>query len=175
MNLMPVFVLTVFLFSGIGLSSLTGQEKVPAPVFEPAIQEVQSKTQIPILLPSRLPSVIPEKDIKLARGDLRKDGYFISLYFTEDGIASFAAGFGGSTHILSPEDVPNARRVPLLDGRMGMFRPVSCGGSCAPANLWWEQNGVVYQIQIGFGRTPEERQLKALTEAASAMVPLRKK
>jgi hypothetical protein len=169
---MPISIRTVVLFTGIGLCSLTGQEKVPAPVFRPAILEIQSKTQIPILLPSRLPSVIPERDIKLARGDLRKDGYFISLYFTGDGIASFAAGFGGSTLILKPDDVSNTRRVPLLDGRTGMFRPVSCGGSCAPANLWWEQNGVMYQIQIRFGGTPEEEQLKALVETASAMVPL---
>jgi hypothetical protein len=47
-----------------------------------------------------LPSAIPESGIKLASGEVRTDGYFISLYYSEDAIASYAAGFGGSTLIL---------------------------------------------------------------------------
>ncbi len=88
--------------------------------------------------------VIREKDIKLAWGEMREDGYLISLYYSEVGVeATFAAGFGGSTRI---EHLSDAHRVELSGGRTGMFMPVSCGGSCAPANLWWEQNGVMYQI-----------------------------
>jgi len=76
---------------------------------------------------------------------MREGGYLISLYYFEPGVeATFAAGFGGSTRI---EHLSDAHRVELSGGRTGMFMFVSCGGSCAPANLWWEQNGVMYQIQ----------------------------
>jgi hypothetical protein len=123
-----------------------------------------------------LPSGISEKDIKLAAGELRADGYFISLYFSEVGTnAAFAAGFGGSTSIFDPQHLPNTRRVALSGGRAGMFRPVSCGGSCAPANSWWEQNGVIYQIQIKLrSDSTEKDQEKILIETVNSTVTARR-
>jgi hypothetical protein len=42
--------------------------------------------------------VIREKDITLAWGQMREDGYLISLYYSEPGVeATLGAGFGGST------------------------------------------------------------------------------
>jgi uncharacterized protein YecT (DUF1311 family) len=157
-----------------GVSSGVGQAKGPAQVFKPALEQIQSKTRIPILLPSKLPSAIPESDIKLASGDVREDGYFISLYYSEDANASYAAGFGGSTLILQDRDIPNSTRVTLSDGRTGIFRPVSCGGSCAPANLWWEQNGVMYCIQVKLSPAlPEKDQQTILVETANLIVAVR--
>ena len=91
----------VFLFDHFGLYSVMAQAQGPAPVFRPALAQIQSRMRIPILLPSKLPPHIGfrEQDIKLASGETREDGYYISLYFTEDGIASYAAGFGGSRRI----------------------------------------------------------------------------
>jgi hypothetical protein len=68
---------------------------------------------MPILLPLKLPSAIPESGIKLASGEVREDGYFISLYYSADANASYAAGFGGSTLILQDRDLPNSARVAL--------------------------------------------------------------
>ena len=153
-----------------------GQGKEPAQVFRPALEQIQSQTRIPILLPSTLPSAIPERGIKSASGEVREDGYFISLYFSDEGSnAAFAAGFSGSTRIFGLQDLPNTHRVALSGGRIGMFRPVSCGGSCAPANLWWEQNGVMYQIQIKLGSgSAEKGQEKILVETANSMVTARR-
>ena len=170
-----VVALVLLLFTDFGSNFAMGQGKGPAPIFRPALEQIQSQTRIPILLPSRLPSAIPESGIKLASGEVRKDGYFISLYYSEDAIASYAAGFGGSTRILRSHDLPNTRRVALSGGRTGMFRPVSCGGSCAPANLWWEQNGVMYQIQIKLGSgSMEKDQEKILVETANSIVTARR-
>jgi hypothetical protein len=156
------------------VSSGVGQPKGPARVFTPALEQVQSKTRIPILLPRKLLSAIAESGIKLASGEVRKDGYFISLYYSADASGSYAAGFGGSTLILQDRDLPNSTRVALSDGRTGIFRPVSCGGSCAPANLWWEQNGVMYQIQVELNPdVPEKEQLKVLVETANSAVTVR--
>jgi hypothetical protein len=118
--------------------------------------------------------VIREKDIKLAWGEMREDGYLISLYYSEPGVeATFAAGFGGSTRI---EPLSDAHRVELSGGRTGMFMPVSCGGSCAPANLWWEQNGVMYQIQIKLkSSTTEKEQERILVETANSTVTTQRK
>ena len=126
------------------------------------------------MLPSKLPSAIPESAIKLAWGEVREDGYFISLYFSEDAVnATFAAGFGGSTRIF--QDLPSTRQVALSGGRTGMFRPVSCGGSCAPANLWWAQNGVMYQIQMKLrSGLPEKDEETILVETANSTVAARR-
>jgi hypothetical protein len=105
---------------------------------------------------------------------MKEDGYLISLYSSEPGVeATFAAGFGGSTRI---EHLSDAHRVELSGGRTGMFMPVSCGGLCAPANLWWEQNGVMYQIQIKLkSSTTEKEQERILVETANSTVTTQRK
>jgi hypothetical protein len=121
--------------------------------------------------------VIREGDIKLAYGDVSKDGYFIALYFEEIGSnRAFAAGFGGSKED-SPEDLTDlGSPVALAGGVCGVFRSISCGGSCAPANLWWRQNGVTYQIQIKFSSTLDKKeQERILVQAANASVTVRSK
>jgi hypothetical protein len=169
-----LFILASCFLTELGSNLAIGQATEPARVFKPALDQIQSKTRIPMLLPSRLPSAIPESGIKLARGEVRKDGYFISLFYTKDANASYAAGFGASALILQDHDLPNSARVALSGGRTGIFRPVSCGGSCAPANLWWEQNGVMYQIQVKLGYDmPEKEQQNILVEAANLCVSVR--
>ena len=166
------------LFSVFSITAL-GQTKGPARLFNSALREIRSKTRIPILLPSKLPSAIPESEIKLASGEVRPDGYFISLYYTEDTNASYAAGFGATKrnlHERNPHErnPPNSVRVALTNGRNGIFEPVSCGGSCAPANLWWNQNGVTYQIQVKLrADLPEASQRMILVETANRAVVVR--
>lgn len=170
----PALILAGCFLFGLVSDLALGQATEPARVFKPALDQIQSKTPILILLPSKLPSPIPESAIELASGEVRKDGYFISLYYSADAIASYAAGFGGSTLILKDQDLPNSVRVPLSGGRSGIFRPVSCGGSCAPANLWWEQDGVMYQVQVKLGpNLPEKDQQKILVEVANLSVAVR--
>jgi len=163
------------LFTYFGFSSLFAQPSAPAPVFKSALEDIRGKTRIPILLPTRLPSIIAEGEIKLAYGEVRKDGYFISLHYEEIGSnASYAAGFGGETSTFRLTELGNTKSVALSRGRTGAFRPVSCGGSCAPANLWWEQDGATYDIQIKLSSdTPEKEQEKILVETANAIVTVR--
>jgi len=163
-----------FLVALFALDTAVSQGNGPARVFKPAIDKLLGKTKVPILLPSKLPIIIRERDIKLAWGTVSESGYDIALYYTEIGSdASLAADFIGSTQVF--RDLPNTRKVEFGKGIIGMFRPVSCGGSCAPANLWWEQNGVMYQIQIKLASTTNEKeQEKILLEAANSTVPVRK-
>jgi hypothetical protein len=122
-------------------NSLLAQATKPAAVFKAALDDIQGKTRIPIMLPSKLPAPIRESDIKLASGEVREDGYFISLYLGETGSnASYIAGFGGSTRTLQATELPNTHTVELTHGRTGysdLFRaealalPQLYGGSSA--------------------------------------------
>ena len=158
-----------------GCNSLLAQANKPASVFRSALDDIRGKTHIPILLPSTLPPIIRESEIKLAVGEVREDGYFISLYFEGIGSnASYAAGFGGSTRTFRATELGNTLTVALSLGRTGIFRPVSCGGSCAPANLWWERDGAMYQIQIRLSSdTPEKDQQRILVQTANSIVTVR--
>ncbi len=150
-----------------------GQATKSASVFKPALDEIRSRTRIPILLPSKLPSAVPESGIELARGEVR-GRTAISFRSTTRKMLTPATllASGGSTVILQDRDLPSSIRVPLSGGRNGIFRAVSCGVSCAPANLWWEQNRVMYQIQIKLRPTlPQQDQQNILVEAANGSVP----
>ena len=162
-------------FTCLGCNSLLAQTTKPAAIFKNALNDIKGKTRIPIMLPSKLPPVIRESAIKLAFGEVRKDGYFVSLYY-EDIVsnASYAAGFRGSIPTFRLRELGNTKVVVLSHSRVGAFRPVSCGGSCAPANLWWEQDGVMYNFQLKLrSDTPEKDQQKFLVEMANSIVAAR--
>src|SRR5215469_10929774 len=111
--------------------------------------EIKAKSHVDVLLPSELSQ--PVAEAKHANVDsASEDEYAISLYYELGvGNAGFAASFAAKAHPdYGPKDLPNVEGVKLSDGLIGYFRPVSCGGSCAPANLWWEEDRILYQIQL---------------------------
>lgn len=140
--------------------------------FASSVRAVKAKTRVPILLPSTLPDPIGKAKDTVVQS-VAEDSYAISLYY-ELGIgdAGFAANFTAQAKPnYAPEDLANVQRTALAQGLIGFFRPVSCGGSCAPANLWWQQNGTLYQIQLKLSSAMGERdQLKALTAAANSAI-----
>ena len=154
----------VFLAAG----GLWAQKAQPLAMFRSVLEELGPQVKLPILLPRKLP--FREADIQLVRGDVRDDGYWISLYFSEDGNAGYAAGFGASTTLTSSRN----GAWKLASGLRARFMPVSCGGSCAPANLWWVQDGVEYTIQLKMNvKTPESKQAQALVDIANSMAVAR--
>ena len=75
------------------------------------------------------------------------------------------------TRIMIHRTLETSARLELTHGLLGYFRPVSCGGSCAPANIWWKDGRVLYQIQLGFASTLRESdQQKAITAAADSAI-----
>lgn len=155
------------------LTPLLGQMGDADPVFEPALRNIGSKIPFAIVLPSKLTYFRPG-DIEFVDGEVREDGYFISLYYSEEtSNATYAAGFRGSTTM---RDLPNKGNVKLARGRVGEFRPVSCGGSCAPAKLEWQQDGITYGIYIRLRSDMFAKdQEKILVEAANSSVTVRRK
>lgn len=136
------------------------------------LQELKAKTRVPILLPGELPAPIGKAEHTVVEKASANE-YAISLYY-ELGIgdAGFAASFDGDDKPeYSPRDLPNVDDILLAGGRHGSFRPVSCGGSCAPANLWWQDHGVLYQIQLvlPYGLS-EESQKKAIVAVVDSAI-----
>jgi hypothetical protein len=130
----------------------------PAQVFKSLLPQIREKTKVPVFLPSDLPQPIGKAKYGVA-GDLQADKYEISLYYElEIGDPGFAANFTGQADAkYHPEELPNVKEVKLARGTKGFWRPVFCGGSCAPANLWWMDGGVLYQIQLKLSPTMSER------------------
>lgn len=141
-------------------------------ILVPVLAGVKAKTTVPILLPTELPR--PFSDAKHAIMDkATTDEYAVSLYYELDvGNAGFAALFKATNNRhYSPRELANVHEVKLAGGITGFFRPVSCGGSCAPANLWWEQGAVLYQIQLKLPSTlREKRQLGIITAVADSAI-----
>jgi len=99
--------------------------------------------------------------------------YSISLYYSlGEGDTGFAAFFTADTSPdYDPRELGNVREVSLAHGLPGYFRPVSCGGSCAPANLWWQESGVLYQIQLSMSPEESERaQQRAIVRVADSAI-----
>ena len=134
-----------------------------------AVNEIGDNSQVPIRLPSIIPDIISKHGVKSVLGKSVSNGYSVSIYYAkEPSNAALAGIISGST--LTFESLPNTVSVKLLKGTNALFRPVQCGGSCAPANIWWQIEGVEYSIQLKLPSTlREEEQKKVIVEMANSM------
>jgi hypothetical protein len=141
-------------------------------VFGSVLAEVKAKTSIPVLLPTELPRPVDNAKHAVVE-KTTTDEYGVALYYElEAGDAGFAAFFGARNESpYSPRELGNVREVKLTRGIVGFFRPVSCGGSCAPANLWWEHGGPLYQIQLKLASTlSAKKQQRVITAVANSAI-----
>ena len=65
------------------------------------------------------------------------------------------------------------RRVALMRGLTGFYKPLSCGASCSPPQIQWLQGGVLYDIQAKVGVAGDARQRAALVAAANQAIVAR--
>ena len=136
------------------------------------LAQIKAGTSVPVLLPTELPR--PFSDAKNAVVEkIAADEYALALYYeVGKGDAGFAVSFGAKNNALySPRELPNVREVKLVGDVVGFFRPVSCGGSCAPANLWWKRGSAPYQIQLKLpSALSEKKQLEIITAVADSAI-----
>ena len=125
-----------------------------------------------MILPSDLPQPISGAKHAVIEKVSDKEYAVILFYKLGIGDAGFAAFLGAQRDPdYDPQDLGNIRKVELTHGLLGYFRPVSCGGSCAPANIWWKDGRVLYQVQIEFpSNLREGDQQKAITMAAGSAI-----
>src|SRR5215218_3470355 len=112
-------------------------------LFDGELDRIAPKTDVPILLPQRMPDEFEEY---FPTGFGRKRSWGLQLGAakgcggaTACFIASFSGREGGRPF--------GARWVTLAGGRVGRFKPMSCGASCSPPSISWKQHGATYSIQ----------------------------
>ena len=140
--------------------------------FGSVLAEVKARTRIPVLLPTELPTPFNSANHAIV-AKATADEYTMELYYELGmGNAGFAGTFAAQNDShYSLRELPNVREVKLATGITGFFRPVSCGGSCAGANLWWKQGAVRYQIQLKLPSTlPERKQQGTMTAVANSAI-----
>jgi len=127
------------------------------------LDRIAPKTDVPILLPQRMPD---EFDEYFPTGFGRQRSWGLQLGAapgcggaTACFIASFKGREGGRPF--------GARRVELARGRVGRFKPMSCGASCSPPSISWKERGATYSIQAKVGtEATEVRVFKRMANSA---------
>jgi hypothetical protein len=140
----------------------------PAKVFERALADIKGIKTVPVLLPSKLPRPLVEKDIHFSGGTASKDKYEIYLEYEEGmGNAGFAGYFKGDARgYLSSA----GKKVRLEGGIKGYFSAKSCGGSCSPSMITWRQGKVVYTLQLKLAVASKHEEEVALVKAANSSI-----
>jgi hypothetical protein len=141
----------------------------PAPaLFRNILPKIKAKTRIPILLPTKLPAPLKEKDIRLVDCRSETDKYEIMLHYGEPGVgANFAGYLAGKKNGISRE---GGKEVQLANQISGHFWAKSCGGSCAPSAIEWSQNGVLYTLQLSLSVKSEIVEEEVLKSAANSAI-----
>jgi hypothetical protein len=140
----------------------------PAKVFQTTLAQVKSETQIPILLPSEFPAPIIENNIHFAVGNGTLNKYEITLFYEEGaGYAAFVGYFAGEP---VGKFQAKGKKVNLVDGVTGYFNGKSCRGSCSPSQIRWQQDNVLYTLQIKLVVKTEAEEEQALTAAANSAI-----
>lgn len=131
--------------------------------------QLGSSVVVPVYLPTRLPADTSAK-VTSAVGARTAHGYTVTLYYLVGaGDVGYAGMVSGSANTFA--SLPNTKAVQLANGTAALFRPVSCGGSCAPANLWWQASNYEYSIQLSLpSRMASKAQLAQLLVVANSMV-----
>jgi hypothetical protein len=122
---------------------------------------VKRQTGVAVLLPARLRLAGPVRKL-YATGSGNRKGWILGFDAApgcRGADACFVASFEGRRGGRLPGR-PNLR---LPGGAPGIYRPVRCGGSCAPATLWFAYGGTLYTWQV---KEPPPR--SALVRAAGS-------
>jgi len=148
----------------LALSAALAAPTVDLPaLFEDDIARIGPKTAVPILLPQTMPD---ESDEFFPSGSGRERRWELELGAVQGcggATACFIASFSGKRG-----GTPSGpRRIELARGRVGRFKPLSCGGSCAPPTIEWKERGATFRIEARVGtQSTERRILKRMANSA---------
>jgi hypothetical protein len=128
------------------------------------IPEVKEKSGLPVLLPQKMWTGLRPSHL-FPSGGASEGSYSLGIEAARHCgganacfIVSFNATRGGKFSF--------KRKVDLTHGITGRFRPVSCGGSCAPAFIQWKEFGVLYEIENKAVGKHEKRWMVKLANSA---------
>lgn len=152
----------------------------PGPESRPVAEELRAElpkvkrlTKVPVLLPGELPHS-PGGEALYAYSEAGADEYNITLG-TEPECGANAC-LVGTFQARRGEEPPEAdevdKVVDLAGGVKGFYTAKSCGASCAPPQIEWMYEGVLYTLQFKVGgkdgREDEEKILALANSAISS-------
>ncbi len=146
----------------------TTPQAYPAKIFQSTLLQIKSKTKIPILLPSEFPVQIIENDIHFSVGSGNPNKYEITLFYEEGaGYAAFVGYFSGE---FIGKFLAKGKKVNLVNGVIGYFKGSSCGRSCSPSQISWQQDNVVYTLQLKLTIKSKAEEEQAIIKVANSAI-----
>jgi hypothetical protein len=144
----------------LALSAALAAPTVDLPeLFADDLERIGPRTGVPILLPQTMRDDFDEY-FPTGFGREKRWGLQIGAAPNCGGAtACFVADFQGSRR-----GRPfGSRTLALARGRVGHFKPLSCGASCSPPAISWRERGATYSIQA---KVPGRRALVKMANSA---------
>ncbi len=124
------------------------------------------RANIPVLLPSTI-TLVDTFRIPTTEGGRTASGYALRL------VGSRACHGGGAcTHVTftARGGAPaGGQRVALRAGRVGFYRPMRCGASCAKPSIQWGEKGFTFTIVAALGTSPAAQRTNLMAAANQAI------
>ena len=131
------------------------------------IRRVAPRTDVPIRLPRSMN--LDYSRAAFGDGGRTARGYDFTIATTADcgnATACFLASFTGE----EGGTYAFRRRVRLARGIVGRYKPLTCGASCSPPTIEWEQRGFLYRLQAKLGVSGAAKQRAAMVRAANSAI-----
>jgi hypothetical protein len=125
------------------------------------LPKVRSKSGVPVRLPSSVDAGVKPSRVRGSVEQVSSGQYHLALGVgsgCHEATACFVAAFFGR----KGASLDIKRKVSLARGITGRFQPISCGASCAAAEIQWKQGSVAYAIQF----KGTKKQMVALANSA---------
>ena len=143
-----VFVLLLSLLSIIAQGS--AQKRSDADVVAAVVPELQSKTRVPLKLPTYLGDEQTEEfPLYAIVEEATPSRYFVQIAFSPDCSGGTACRWGGTTgkRIGPKTRRPTGKELKLSRGITGYFVDSTCGANCSDSVLTWDQGGYRYTVE----------------------------
>ena len=131
------------------------------------LRRVAPRTDVPIRLPASMN--LDYSRAAFGDGGRTARGYDFTIATIADcgnATACFLANFTGE----QGGTFAFRRRVRLAGGRIGRYKPLTCGASCSPPTIEWKQAGYLYRVQAKLAVAGRARQRRAMVRAANSAI-----
>lgn len=148
------------------------QELMPVrDLFDAAIPDVRSRTQLPMLVPEVLPASVMSEPIYVTHTE-EANFYSLTLGVTPDCTANVCSlGSIEAQRGSTPYPGEFSETVQLAGGVQGYFQPMSCGASCSLPVVGWSYEGAFYRVYLKLPGSDAEVRDTLIAVANSAIAP----
>ena len=145
-------------------NAIAQSQQPVAPLLQEVLPQLRQMTQLPILLPSELPSTTEQLYVA---GTAEESSYNIGIGYTPDcsGSYCFVGSFIASTESFGLD----GNLITLANGIRGYYLERTCI-NCGDSSLSWEQNGVSYLIRYKVPAQTSKQVLEGMMRMANSAI-----